>query len=122
MNNRFVLAASCAVAAISATAVFYVFDSSDPQFESAEVQRKFCTTATAMDLQNSRTLTPAGRQEVISELARDAPEELRPSFDTVLDWYAHPHPADEERFDQAARRVGELVERSCPVNVGGIRT
>ncbi|GAA2606502.1 hypothetical protein GCM10010399_41800 [Dactylosporangium fulvum] len=66
-------------------------------------------------------MSPSDRNQIVAELSRNAPAEVRPSFDTLVAWYKNPHPEDEQAARGASLRVGRFIEQTCALNLGGIR-
>lgn len=110
------------LAGLGASAFAASGEAGNEKFKSVDIQKSFCSTAGSLDLESSVKLSPHDRNHIVEDLARDAPDSIRPSFDVSVAWYKEPHPEDEERARKASYRVGEFIEKSCSVNLGGIRS
>jgi hypothetical protein len=92
------------------------------EFADAHAQRSFCEAASPLDLASGHELTLHEKEHILEDARAFAPDGVRGDFDTLLDWYEHFHPEDEEDAREASFAVGEFIERSCEdINIGGIR-
>ncbi|WP_460065700.1 hypothetical protein [Streptomyces sp. YKOK-I1] len=92
-------------------------------FPDAKTQAAFCHTAAPLDLQTAHDMGLHEKHHVLEDLSDYAPGGVHDDFATLLDWYDHFDPEDEEDARAASFAVGEFIERSCSdINIGGIRT
>ncbi|MFJ5773393.1 hypothetical protein [Streptomyces sp. NPDC093094] len=91
-------------------------------FADAKAQAAFCEAASPLDLQVGHDLTLHEKHHILEDVREAAPDGVRGDFDTLLDWYDHFDPEDEEDAREASVTVGEFIERSCEeINIGGVR-
>lgn len=121
MRRRTAVAAIAVTVAAAAggMSLFLAADTSS-DFPDAAARQRFGSAAQPLDI-GAGQVSPNDRNRIVAELSRDAPAEVRPSFDTLVNWYKHPHPEDERAARGASLRLGRFIEQTCALNLGGVR-
>ncbi|MFD4814718.1 hypothetical protein [Streptomyces sp. NPDC058418] len=91
------------------------------EFQNKADQAKFCEEAMPLDLQNSHDLSNDKKGQILEELSELAPEGVHDEFTSLLDWYEHYRAEDKEDAREASFAIGEFIEKSCDINIGGVR-
>jgi len=115
------VAVAAVVVALGVGVTGYQWATAD-DFPDRKAQNSFCRAAAPLDLQHAHEMTLHKRHHILEDISELAPDGVRGDFDTLLDWYDHFDPEDEEDAREASFTVGEFIERSCSdINIGGIR-
>lgn len=100
------------VAAVAAVAVSACSSAIGP--ETWQGKDQFCAQAGLLGV-GEPELERRERLEVLEELARYAPRELRPDLSAISE---DPRKVDEDTTD----RIGQFIEDRCEVNLPGVKT